>query len=671
MMLLCGFAVAEGDPIVCNMQLDPAKLTGAGTVNVTITISNSGSEDLKDPVVLYDPAAKVVSDFGTNGAALLKAGETKTWQGTYEVSDRTLKNGSVTYYVKYKLYKDSGEAVDKSQPIIAKVELRTAEADIDVKRTITPTIAKEGQEVVVRYEITNSGTVDLFDVTIQEHKNIHSKKQSIPKLKPGQTADIKYPVKMGKKDLTSSAKITYKEKEGGKAKTYTVEEQKIKYGEAHLSAKLTADAKGVAVNGSVTLKLELKNSGSMDYGDIRVTDPTLGDVFTNQELKAGKTLQLEKEVTIPATTEYQFTVTATDATGSENSLTTDALTITAMDPGDALHLNVVATADRTEVFEQPGRVRFTIEVTNDSRVEAKKVTVAHGATDIYTFDSIPAGETRSLARDTALSMAGKFRFTVRAQDPLENALSFESNEMQIAFSVPTPAPATPTPAPDPTPEPTFNPVTVPPISDASVGAVPKTIQTVVIPITAVAALLLLASCVLLIVATKRRRDQKKASEAAVDHLERAKRRDYVTPAEEEELPEAAAEETPVVQSNALDEDVEEYELPHMKYARDAAQTVTEELPEEGYSAIGGGYYDPDMMDEGYDVGDYDRVAYPEEETNVSETADENATDAEVPHGENTETDEIAAHDDSMFRRPPEGEQQPRRSRRSRSGGADA
>lgn len=722
LVALAGVAMAETDPIVCSMELNPNKLTGPGTVNVTITISNSGDTDMKDPVVLYDPAAQIVADFGTNGAALLKAGESVTWTGTYEVNQRMLENGAVVYYVKYTLYKDSGEAVDQSQPIRQKIELRTAEADIDVKRTISPTIAREGQEVVVRYDISNTGTVDLTNVTIQENKDIHKEKQTIPVLKPGQTAEIRYPVTMGKKDITSGAKITYGAETLKKTQTYTVENQKITYGEPKLEAKLTTSAKGVTANGTVTLTLELKNTGSVDYGDMRVTDPTLGDVFTNQELKAGKTLKLEKEIAVPATAEYQFTVTATDATGTETSVATDAVTVTAVAPEDALHLTVSATADRTEVFEQPGHVRFTVEVFNDSQVEAKNVQVAHGDMQIYTFDSIPAGEKRSLSRDTALSMAGKYRFTVTAQDPLETASTFQSNEIQVAFSVPTPAPATPTPAPDPTPEPTFSPATVPPITDSSVGRAPKTIQNILLPVLILAGLLLVASCVLLVIATKRRADQKKASEAAIDQLERAKRRDYVTPAEEEEAPQPAGEEAPVIDSTALDEDLteEDLELPHMKYARNATRPAEQE-DGDGYSAMGSGYYDEDMTSEmgGYDDGeespveDYDRMAYGDapEEDGYAGDEQEQAYDgdgyAEGDGYENddgyaggdgyadgdgstgydeaydswqdepdagtdgTEDEAAQSGDDSIFRRPTDEEAGKRRSRRSRAQGADA
>lgn len=108
-----------------------------------------------------------------------------------------------------------------------------------------------------------------------------------------------------------------------------------------------------------------------------------------------------------------------------------------------------------------------------------------------------------------------------------------------------------------------------------------------------AGLLLVASCVLLLIATKRRADQRKASKSAIDQLERAKRRDYITPAEEEE-PEQAEEENVTVESNALDEDdQEDLELPHMKYARSASHTAPAE-GEEDYSAIRGGLYDEEL-----------------------------------------------------------------------------
>lgn len=674
-MLLAGFAAAETtDPIVASMELTPSKITGPGEVTVTITISNSSDKDLQDPVVLYDPAAQIVSDFGTNGAAMLKAGETRTWTGTYDVNQRTLDNGFVVYYVKYTLYNENGKAVEQSQSIRQKISLQTAETDIEVKRTISPSVAREGQEVVVRYDISNTGTVALLNVGIQENKDIYSKKQTIPRLEPGQTAEIKYPVKMGTRDLTSSAAITYTSENQSKEQTYKVQEQIIRFGEPELSAVLASSAKGVVENGAITLTLTLKNTGSVDYSDIRVSDAALGDVFTNQELKAGKSLELTKEVTVPETTDYQFVINATDATGTETSISTDKLTITAVNPEDALTLEVIAIPDRTEVFEQPGHVRFTLNLTNVSKVDATDVTVSHGETELYTFSSIKAGETRTLSRDFALSMAGKYRFTVTAKDPLESAMSFQSNEIQIAFSVPTPAPATPTPAPEPTPEPTFAKATIPPITDRSVGTVPKVIQYILGPVLILSGVALLAAVTLLIIASKRRHDQKKASEAAVDQLERAERRDYITPAEEAGEPEykEPASETlkaPTVNSSALDGEEEEYELPHMKYARSArpAEPVVQDNEYDGTDVYTDEetYYEEPGSDEAY----YDDSYYAgdnEETLSWEETSYEEASDQLPVYGEeepSEEEPEAAAQE--AVKKPL------RRSRRSRSKGAKA
>ncbi|MDD3412242.1 MAG: hypothetical protein PHY12_15670, partial [Eubacteriales bacterium] len=200
--------------------------------------------------------------------------------------------------------------------------------------------------------------------------------------------------------------------------------------------------------------------------------------------------------------------------------------------------------------------------------DAKDVTIYHGETRIYTFTSIPAGESRSLTRDAALSMAGKYQFSARTTDDLGNSVSFDSNEIQIAFSVPTPAPATATPPPVPTAEPTYAVITPVPVTDPSVGAVPKVIRSIVYPIMIAAAVLLAAAVALLLIATKRRVDQKRTSEKAYDHLERAKRRDYVAPNEEEtEKPEPAPE--AASQTDDAPEEGGDIELPHMKYVRDA------------------------------------------------------------------------------------------------------
>lgn len=588
LLLLGGVAMAQTtDPIVCKMEVSPSSLSAPGEVSVTITVSNSGDTDMKDPLTLYSPTSEVVTDFGDKGSVILKAGEVKTWTGKWDVNQRTLDNGQIVFFVKYTLYGDNGEKNVKSQPIRGKLETAEAKTDIEVKRTITPGTAREGQKVTVQYDIVNTGTVSLKNITLQENKSISSKTVTVAKeLKAGETAQVKFPVTMGKKNLTSSATITYTSGDSTEKKTQKVDEQVILYGEAAMTAKLTSSAKGVTTNGTVKLTLELKNSGTVNYADIRVNDKTLGDVFTNQQIAAGATLKLEKEITLTKTTEYQFTITAIDNTGTTVSLNTDPLTVIAVDPNKIVHLTLVAAADRTEVYSQPGTVRFTLTIQNDSEVDATDVAIYEAKTKINTFDTIPAGQTRSMTRDAALSMAGKYQFSAVTVDALNTTSTFLSNEIQIAFSIPTPTPVV-TAAAEPTPEPTYAKLTYPPISNPGVGSTPKLIRAFFYPLLWVSAILLIGAVIVLLIATRKRMTEKKASEAALDHLERVKRRDYVAPVEEaQEAPtleiDKTKEEAPSEGiENTEPESISEQELPHMKYVRNAYQHAAEETTEAG------------------------------------------------------------------------------------------
>lgn len=603
LLAMTTIAYAQEDPVTCAIELSPEYLSGPGEVNVTITISNTTDQDLQDPVILFSPQADIVADFGNGGSAILKAGESQSWSGTYSINDRELDQGFIQYFAKYTIYKENGQATPRSQAIRATVSRQEAEVAIDVDRTITPSSAHEGQEVQVKYTITNAGTVALTDVTITEHEDINSKAQTIPKLDPGAKVDLTYKATMEKKDLTSSAKITYKADGSSKEETYTVDEKVIPFAETNLTATLSSSTKGVVAGGTLTLTLEIKNKGSEDMSDIRVTDPILGDVFTNQKVEAGKTVTLEKEITLTETSEYQFTINAIDATGTEVSAVSNTLSVTAMNPEDALHLTLTAVPDRTEVYDDPAGVRFTVTIANDSKVDATNVKVSHGYVDLYTFESIKAGETRTLSRDTVLSTSGKFQFTATAQDPLENESSFQSNEMQIAVYEPTPVPATPTPPPVPTAEPTFVPATWAPIHHESVGTIPKLIQKFLLPALIVAGVLLVASTLLLIVAAKKRLDNKKASDAAYDHLERARRRDY-TVVNPDEM--AAASKATLSQNRPQDyheTDLmmgsdDDWDLPPVEsLAMHAAQ---EDTQQESYSSFGQGFYG-EIGDEGFEA----------------------------------------------------------------------
>ena len=578
-LAFCAFSSAVTDPIVTTMEVSPSSLSEPGDVTITITISNSGDKDMDNPLTLFDPTSQVIKDFGDDGSVTLKAGETKTWTGTWTVNQRTLENGQIVFFAKYTIVDADGNSKSQNLPIRGEITKSNVKSKITVTRTIVPETAREGQTVNVIYDIANEGNVSIMNLTLTESTDILTDKLPIiPELKEGETAQVKLPVVMGKKDLTSEATFTYTIADGTQEQTYKVDPQVILFGETNVIATLSSASKGVLMNGTITLTLKIENTGKIDYTDVRVTDPTLGDVFTNQTLPAGKTLTLEKEITLTQTSDFVFEVFATDNTGMESSFLSNVLNLVAVDPDQALKLDLTLSSNKTEVYSTNEIVRFTVTVSNNSTVAATDVKIYQADTEITAFSSIPAGESRTFSRDVTLNMAGKYQFRAVAKDALENEMTFESNGLQVAFLAPTPAPLTPDPRITPTPEPTFVKATYPKISDPEIGAFPKMIRTIFYPLMIAGAVLFILALAVLLIATKRRSDLRKASENALDHLERSNHRDYVLAANEQEEPEQQAhpapddEQAPLSAPKGSDTDIlSDDEMPHMKYVRNAYQ----------------------------------------------------------------------------------------------------
>ena len=436
LVLLCGAAaLAADDPLKVSMALETNQFSAPKEITVSISVSNVGESDMPGPVTLYYPSGKQVEEFGS---PTLSVGTTKSWSGKWGVTQAELDAGRITFKIRYSIYNDAGELVNKSKNFSKKIIYSGGAPELDIQREIKPTTAQNGQEVTVTYEIENTGPVEVTGVTIKENSAISGKSGTIDSIPAGEKATYTFTTKMGKKDLTSAATISYKA--GGKTYSKKVEAATVKYGEVKLSATLSADKKGGAPGDTVKLTVRLKNSGTVDFNNVTLKDENLGELFTGVTVKAKETVTLEKDITITETQDIQLTVTAEDDTGEPVETATGRVNIIATDPTQQIVLGIEATADRDTVYEIPGNVRFTITVRNESAVDVANIRVRAVNTVINTFDSIPAGESRTFTREMAVSMPGTFQFTASCQDQLDQTLTFSSNLLPIALEQPTPEP---------------------------------------------------------------------------------------------------------------------------------------------------------------------------------------------------------------------------------------
>lgn len=448
-VLVFGISLASAeaaDPIKATIQSSPEKVDGPQDLDINITITNVGGE-MSGPVVLISPDGKRVSDFGENGAVTLAEGSSKTYTGKWTLKQSDLEKGEIKYYITYPITLADGSSSTQNKFLAAKFEYSKASGDLNIVREITPAAAKKGQKVKITYTITNNGSEAAKSFKLTENTNVAKTPHSIASIEPGEEKTIEFTVTMGTKNLKSAGKATWKM--GNQNKTKTFDSATITYGEAKLSAKLSASDTGVLAGSNVVLTLNLSNSGTVAYSDITVTDPTLGEVFSGETLAAGAKLSLEKEITVESNAKYQFTVSATDATGEKTELKTSEIEIKTILESEQMSLKVSVVADKDVFYDDGGRIKFTISVTNNSLGDAKRVAIYQRDVKVYTFALISPGQTKTVARDFTLTQSGKYRFDAKAKNVINKEVTFEGNEIYIEVIAPTAEPVVITPSPLP------------------------------------------------------------------------------------------------------------------------------------------------------------------------------------------------------------------------------
>lgn len=647
---LCVAASAATDPLKFAMELSQTKFTTTQEITVSITVSNAGEEDMPGPVTLYYPNGQVVEEFGN---PTLAVGASQSWSGTWMVTQKQLEAGKITFKVKYSMYNDDGELTNKTKNFSLPITYETASAEdakvqVEINRTITPTVAEKGQEVNVIYDVVNAGEVEITDVTIKENSSISKSTGTIASIPAGEKASYTFTVTMGTKNLTSQSIITYKA--NGKTLAAQKDKATIKYGQVNLSATLEADKKGGAPGDIVKLTLTLKNTGKVDYTNINVTDPTLGVVLSNITLQAGKTETYTKEVAITESVDYLYTLTATDANELETVTSTGKVSVTAVSPEDQVLLSVTAQSDRDTVYAIPGTVKFTVTVTNEGANEVKDVYVSASGVQLYHFPTIAAGESRSFSRDVSVSMAGQYQFAAVCKNLLQEDVTFLSNIIPIQYA-------------QPTPEPTEAPIVTPPQPDyvetPTSDGLPEyvdSVQKALDVVWTVCAVLAVISAGLLCAGLIRRMQQNAQSAKAYDHLERGNYRDYTAPAPKEKKPKGKNAKTAKPAENQPDGEAAE-EIGSDEEAADVEEDETglpisdaEAPAEEDWAEADAGLEDTpetaedaswqdDSLDAGIkDVQEEDEADIAETTVeDAGETADTPAADAELQPARETRT----------------------------------
>ena len=525
-MLPC-FSESTAAPVIdFKLEATGTEMTEPGIIHVSAIVSNTGSADMTEPVTLRDPEGNIVSEFGENGSALIKAGEKAVWEGEYSVSEEELNKGRITFGISYHEADQSGLVFEVTQEAQLELTYKGEHANLSIIRTVTPEVARAGKTVSAVYELDNTGNVEISSVRISE--KLTGKVQSVNKLAPGEKKTVTFSAQMGAADLISGSTVAYNVAGESEARKEVFEDVTVPHASPNLSISLEAATPSINIGEAAVLRMTFTNAGNVSYSGVTVRDEKFGEMFTGLEIPANTTVTEETSVILREPATMKFTATLPDNTGETHELTTETVSVQVYDPQNTLRLSLDLTCDHETIATQPAVVRFSLQITNNSDVTATDIAIRHGSVDIYTIASLAAGKTVRLDRDVEVSQAGKFQFTASAKDSMGNTVAFESNVFQLMYAAPT---AQPTAVPIPTVAPL---VTLPPVEEKDADPVMRNARDISQILTMVLIALFLVSFILLIAAAVVRSRKRRHSEGAYDHLELSEKRDYEDTASDKE-----------------------------------------------------------------------------------------------------------------------------------------
>lgn len=513
-------ASAEYDPITTSSACVPNTLVEPGPVDVTIKVYNSGDTDMQSPMTLYDPNGEAVENFVD---VTLAAGQSQSWNGTWNVSQEEMAEGKLRFALRYEL-NAGGAAVQVNKTIAVSIQQDAPAPSLTASYTVTPNPAQEGAEVTLTYTLSNTGNVAVTNVQIT-NEELTDERINISRIETGERVTREFVYEMGDEAVTFKPKVTYRADGSDRVLTIgTMAQETIEVAKGDLELELVGgeNVVGAMPGDKATLTLTMRNTGNITYSNIQITDSVLGEIESGLELGPGEEKTVQREFTVQESADHAFTVTAVSSAGGEIEHTSNKVSVVALDLERAVNLEVSAEAGQTVIREKPAVVAFAVTVRNIGEVDAQNVELYQGDTLVATIDSIPAGEEARVVQEYSVSMEGTFQFTAvsymeveQQEEPLQQR--FDSPEVVLAYVEATPEPVTPPPtlAPVATVEPV---ATEAPETGASAGMIALYVLAGVLGVALLAVLGLMIAA--------RLRGEGSPAAAAVDGFERGGSRSY-------------------------------------------------------------------------------------------------------------------------------------------------
>jgi len=424
--------------------------------------------------------------------------------------------------------------MDYSGVIAASISRASASSGttrLNASYTITPESAAKGQTVTLAYTLHNAGTTDIVDVVITSPNLGARDRVNVARIAAGERITVNYQYTMGTRSATFRPRITYRADGGRSTQTINnVGNKTVTFQRGAVTANLSTRNRTTVEPGTqLDLTLNLTNSSSVTYTDVKITSELLGEIETGITLRANNGRHsATKTITVDESREYSFRVTGKGSDGKELDITSNLIRVTALDMSKQLQFAIEATTDTLEIYEEPALIDFIITVRNTGQATGTDLFLMHGRTQLHNIGTMNPGEERMFAKRLLVSMHGEFGFSVtgnNAQGMSQTITQNEEERVKVAYAEPTPIPVTPPPAT----KPPVQEATEPPIVGATTGDSDGGDNMTILWVLAGVLLTALAAVMGVSAVSRRRqaRDEAKG-DSAIDTIQRTPVRDYTS-----------------------------------------------------------------------------------------------------------------------------------------------
>nr|BFF15840.1 hypothetical protein GCM10025699_71430 [Microbacterium flavescens] len=386
---------------------DVTEITEAGqTVTYSFVVSNTGNVTATDvaPVEGDFTGTGELGEFAPTAVGVLAPGESATFTATYVVTQADVDAGTLSNTATTTGTTPGGDPFPPAPPSTVDVPVTQAPGLEVVKTADVTEITEAGQTVTYSFVVSNTGNVTATDVAPVEGDFTGTGElgefapTAVDVLAPGETATFAATYVVTQADVDagtlSNTATTTGTTPGGDpfppAPPSTVDVPTAPAPALSLVKSVTPDVAGT-VGQTVTYSFLVTNTGNVSIDDVTVTETGFTGAGTLSEVTPATAGPLAPGQSATFTATYVLTQADMDAGAVSNTATgsgtpvipgspdittppSTAVVITAPTP----QLEVVKTADVTEITEAGQTVTYSFVVTNTGNVTASDVAPVEG-----------------------------------------------------------------------------------------------------------------------------------------------------------------------------------------------------------------------------------------------------------------------------------------------------